>query len=205
MLIQCTCLTCGQSFQREPHRMVGPTYCSRPCFYKRKLRSILVAEDGSKALIPLLDKRGDVRSHAMIDAADAEWAAQWNWCQNGSGYVVRSAWIDGRTVMLRLHRELLGLTRGDGLIADHINRDPLDNRRANLRVVTARENSQNISPRQGASSQYRGVHWSARDQKWRAVVRDGSETYSLGSFDSEEAAAEAARKARAWLLPHAVD
>lgn len=58
---------------------------------------------------------------------------------SGPGYVTTR--IDGRSEYL--HRLILGLTLGDGHYTDHINRDKLDNRRANLRVVTQKENCAN--------------------------------------------------------------
>lgn len=42
-------------------------------------------------------------------------------------------------------RCVLGLTKGDGKIVDHINRNPFDCRKANLRVVTPLQNRQNVS------------------------------------------------------------
>jgi hypothetical protein len=42
-----------------------------------------------------------------------------------------------------LHRLILGLEPGSDLECDHINRNPWDNRRANLRKVTRKENCAN--------------------------------------------------------------
>jgi hypothetical protein len=42
-----------------------------------------------------------------------------------------------------LHRAILGLEAGDVRQCDHINRDTLDNRRANLRMATVLENAHN--------------------------------------------------------------
>jgi hypothetical protein len=56
----------------------------------------------------------------------------------------------------------------DGLVVDHINGNPMDNRRANLRLCTTAENSRNRrSPRKG--SQFKGVSRHA-DGKWQAQV-----------------------------------
>jgi hypothetical protein len=43
----------------------------------------------------------------------------------------------------RIHRLLLGLTKHDKVFVDHINRNPLDNRRCNLRLCTNAENLHN--------------------------------------------------------------
>jgi hypothetical protein len=66
------------------------------------------------------------------------------WCSNKSGtggcpYAVARRACDRRLV--KLHRILSGAA--PGLVVDHINHDPLDNRRCNLRVVTQAENVRN--------------------------------------------------------------
>lgn len=49
---------------------------------------------------------------------------------------------------------------------------------------------------QKTSSRYKGVFWDNGRQKWRARIRVGGQVKTLGSFDSEDAAAAAYRKAR---------
>jgi len=104
-----------------------------------------------------------------------------------------------------LHRELLGLTRGDGFEVDHINRDRLDNRRSNLRAIPLDGNRQNKSSHRTSSSKYRGVSWAPDRRKWRAFVTDHGKRINLGQFSDEQAASEAARAARSRLMPYAVD
>lgn len=152
-------------------------------------------------LVPLIDGRtGEEVGVTIIDATDTAAVKAHTWRLAHSGYAVR--WRDGQTVYL--HRELLGLVRGDGLEGDHINRDKLDNRRANLRVATRRENSQNL-PSQAGTSRHRGVAYDRIGRRWTAQVKLDGRKHSLGSFATEDAAARAAANFRAAHMPFSTD
>ena len=71
----------------------------------------------------------------LLDSRDYAWASRYRWFISWRGYVVRNTWRNGEWMTLRLHREVLKLTEGDGLIADHRNRLRLDCRRGNLKVL----------------------------------------------------------------------
>lgn len=102
-----------------------------------------------------------------------------------------------------LHREILGLSYGDGKEADHRNRCRWDNRRSNLRIVSRAQNAQNLPSVAGATSHHRGVSWVAREQRWRAHVQHEGRFHSLGYFTDEDEAAEAARAWRREHMPYA--
>lgn len=71
-----------------------------------------------------------------------------------------------------LHRAILaraGQTYGKGHACDHIDRDNTNNRRSNLRVVTAAANNQNRSSSRGEQSSYVGVQWTVNGNTWRAA------------------------------------
>lgn len=161
------------------------------------------APDGA-VRIPLRRRDGSIRAYTVVDAADAEWVNQWQWCLTDTGYAVRNVKSGGRRTTVKLHRELLGLVWGDGLEGDHLNRDRLDNRRSNLRAVPKFGNRQNVTS-SGASSSYRGVTWDRQNGKWLAQVKANGRNHYVGLFSDEIAAAEAARLARQRLLPYAVD
>ena len=78
----------------------------------------------------------------FIDADLHRELSRFSWQVSKDGYIFRRVYAGkrpngtSRQRDLYLHRHILGLTKGDGKIGNHINRDPLDNRRENLRVVT---------------------------------------------------------------------
>jgi hypothetical protein len=152
-----------------------------------------------------LKKDGSVRAVAVIDASDAAWVNQWHWVWDGR-YLSRSFPVGSTWKNVRLHRALLGLAPGDRMReVDHIDRDTLNNRRSNLRVVRHGGNMQNMPAVRGSSSRYRGVHWSTKRNAWVAQVSARNRRVYVGQFSDEAEAAEAARRARAQLLPFAVD
>lgn len=148
------------------------------------------APDGA-VCIPLRDCNGVVLAYAVVDAADAEWVNRWRWKISANGYALRGGFLDGKKRNVLLHRQLLGLTVGDGLQVDHINRDRLDNRRSNLRIVSAAKNSQNRTSLTGSTSRFLGVWWNKARNRWCAQLRRGDRAIWIGSFKSEEEAGAA--------------
>jgi hypothetical protein len=92
--------------------------------------------------------------------------------------------VAGRVELL--HRWLMGCTPGDGRIVDHANRNRLDNRRQNLRIVTASENTQNR-----VSGPMRGVD-RTRQGRYSARAKLAGRVHRLGTFDTPEEAHAAA-------------
>ena len=85
---------------------------------------------------------------ALIDDEDYERIAAHKWCairDRSQWYAARNTQRDGRNTTVRMHREILGLSLGDGMETDHRNGDGLDNRRDNLRVATHAQNQANGS------------------------------------------------------------
>jgi hypothetical protein len=142
-------------------------------------------------LIPLHNRKGDVVAHAIVDDADFEWLSQWKWHVTTSDgkirYVARHAARDqGRTgKRIYMHKVILGIEHGQG---DHINRNKLDNRRLNLRMATPKQNYANRGkPQQLSSSQYKGVHFDKKCNKWRARITTDNLGYFTNEFDAARA------------------
>ena len=121
---------------------------------------------------------------ALVDTVDYQNLSVFNWMFHG-GYARRVE--KGRTI--HMHRVLTGCP--DGLEVDHINRNKLDNRKCNLRIVTRQQNMFNKSGYTGSSSKYKGVSWHSKDRTWHAQIRLDNEIHFLGAYGTEDIAAAA--------------
>lgn len=88
---------------------------------------------------------------------------------------------------IRLSRMLMGPKGAE--VVDHINGDPLDNRRANLRLCSHAENMKNRKPNRNATNQFKGVE--SVSGKWRAVIKADGKRYHTGRFATQMEAARA--------------
>ena len=99
---------------------------------------------------------------------------------------------NGKT--LQFHNEIMKPPYG--FIVDHINRNRLDNRRKNLRIVSFQQNAWNSSKYKAmngrpCTSKFRGVSFRKDRQKFRATINVNKKQKCLGMFSSEEEAARA--------------
>lgn len=110
---------------------------------------------------------------ALVDDEDYEWLSQWKWCAhkpNKTFYAERGVWMNKKMVGLKMHRVILGLSANDGKIVDHRNRNGLDNRKINLRLVNKTINAINRDLQRNNVSGFRGVAYDTEKQKWRAFI-----------------------------------
>jgi hypothetical protein len=70
----------------------------------------------------------------------------------------------------------------NNFLIDHINRNPLDNRKSNLRPVNKSQNSMNRSLRSDNNSGIVGVYWDKEKKKWRAQIKIKQVAINLGYF-----------------------
>ena len=101
-------------------------------------------------------------------------------------YVVYSGTKDG-LYNKSLHRIIMDAP--DDKMVDHINGNPRDNRRENLRLCNRAENGRNAGKKSNNTSGFKGVCWYKRDNKWRAAIQvDDGKSKFLGYFDDPETA-----------------
>lgn len=122
-----------------------------------------------------------------LDFNDWLKCSEHRWHFHESGYASSSTGKSNKEI--RIHRIITDYT-----IVDHINRDKLDNRQANLRSATVSENCYNIGIPKHNKSGYRGVsnaHYSGRIHldKWKAQIKYQGKVLHLGIFKTKEGAA----------------
>lgn len=155
------------------------------------------------AAIPLRNKKGEITHHALVD--DEHWhdIMTTKWYVNGNGYAAGSR----NNKNVSMHQYIFNKVYGKvplKHVIDHRGRDEddsdlkkLDNRAVNLRALSVAKNGQNRLVVKGSQSKYLGVYVSKRKNgpnKWRASISFEKKLYYLGSFDTEEQAADAYNK-----------
>lgn len=147
--------------------------------------------------IHLGGKRGSIiGNYAVVDDEDYEFLNQWKWCaqvkRNASKlYVspIRNLRVSGIKQNVKMSRQILGATYPE-IIVDHIDGNPLNNQKSNLRLCLAADNVKNArKSKKGASSKYRGVRWFKPHGKWVAKITVNKLEIFIGYFDSEVEAA----------------
>lgn len=129
---------------------------------------------------------------AKIDRADMLIVGGFTWLAQvvAGRWSARRFFRDGRggNRSIYLHRWIMEAP--DGMMVDHVNGDALDNRRANLRVCTAQQNTANRKKRRARKA---GVFVGTRQDRtnggWRAIIKVNGKTSRTGLFDTEREAA----------------
>lgn len=100
---------------------------------------------------------------AFVDDEDFEMLNKYKWYtlkshKKGITSAVAKPLIDGKRTTKYMHRMILGLT-DKSVHVDHIDRDPLNNQKNNLRTCTIAENNFNrMRERQSHDIPYKGVY-----------------------------------------------
>lgn len=128
---------------------------------------------------------------ATVDDQDFDWLNQWKWSMTGNGYAVRNARVErGLYTVVRMHRFIVDAP--DGMFVDHINGDTTDNRRDNLRVCTAHQNTFNRGKQKNNKSGFKGVYLHKKKnlkKPWFARIKMRDKHHSSGGYTTSLEAA----------------
>ena len=138
------------------------------------------------AEIILKNAKSEEVGRAIIDLDDVEKCKPYKWHIRQRKYVIASIpeGIRSGTKKMHLHRLISGYFDND-LNIDHINHNPLDNRKSNLRITNMQTNATN-HPRTGVVRVPSG--------RYRAQVTRHYKPIYIGTFDTYEEALDARKK-----------
>lgn len=121
-------------------------------------------------------------ARTKIDKNDLDKIKKYKITLDGRGY----CFVKINKIIIKLHQLIFG--KKEGYEIDHINNDPLDNRKINLRFATHHQNTMNRTGK--------GYHWDKSRNKWSAQIKLNYKKKFLGRFIKEEDAKKAAQEAR---------
>ncbi len=138
----------------------------------------------------------DKGMQAVVDNKDFNRVnvVRWYVKRRGKGecYAYRKQEINGNRINVFMHRFILDLSPTDRRMVDHVNFNGLDNRRTNMRIVTAQQSSRHCRKHIDATqSKYKGVYWEAGRGRWRAYIYLNKKKMWLGRYIDEGRAASA--------------
>jgi hypothetical protein len=130
---------------------------------------------------------------AIVDDEDYPILSQYTWKYSNRGYAASNYWDNGKSKTNLMHR--LIMSEPNGYFIDHIDGNPLNNTKRNLRIVTNQQNCFNQKLTSKNKSGYKGVYLKKGTEKWAATVRVNGKQTHLGYFDSKH---DAARMYNFW-------
>lgn len=116
----------------------------------------------------------------------------WN-TNNKTEYLIGRDCCTGKTVFM--HRVIMNVVDNTQVVVDHINKNPTDNRKTNLRICSQRENSRNCKVTKNSISGFAGVNWSDQHHKWYARITIDRKNKFLGYYEDIEDAIKARQEA----------
>lgn len=154
----------------------------------KKANSYRFSDDGLTGYGTL--SSGDV---FLFDAEDFDKIKDISWYNsNGEGRYVGNS--DG----VLIQKVIISVP--DGYTVDHINRDPLDNRKCNLRVATRRQNHCNRGLQANNLSGVSGVSYKKNRDTWNARIKYYGQEIHLGAYKTYIEAMQARNEGMRWLF-----
>lgn len=188
--------------QTRPVRMNDKSFCHAPG-QRRTWISIALSAGSNVFWTRILLQYGDMKTLyatngqvILVDDEDYPNLVGMIWELAPTQHVLTRT--NGRTKPIMIHHMIL--PRRDGFEIDHVNGNPLDNRRANLRYCTHAQNMKNRKKHKHSRWEYKGIEKYSRPLKrpWRARIVSDGVRYNLGDFATALEAAlaydDAARK-----------
>ncbi len=127
--------------------------------------------------------RGQV---ALVNDCDYEYLMQWKWraAWYRKGFRAVRSLPNGKRTTIFIHT-MIGEWMGiDTTLIDHIDHNPLNNLRSNLRSATGSQNLHNRGVNSNNTTGVKGVSFEKSRGKYRAMIKVVGKNYDLGRFDT---------------------
>ncbi len=118
-----------------------------------------------------------------VDNEDVTLLCGYSWYIDGHSYAYT---LLGSSVLF-MHRLLCP----SGDVVDHVDQNPLNNSRGNLRPATRSQNAANRGVTKRSKTGYKGVFYCKKSKWFKAMIRVDYTLYYLGMFKTAEEAAVA--------------
>jgi hypothetical protein len=125
---------------------------------------------------------------AKVDDDDFEKLKSYKYCLSSHGYAQRNICVSGKWTTVSMHRDVMGT---DKSLIDHIDGNPLNNTKENLRIANYQLNARNAKSKSGTVSKFKGVTYVKESNKWRVRICINGRNKQIGYFRDEIEAAKA--------------
>lgn len=133
--------------------------------------------DGDITYIYTTTKSNEVSGYFIIDTEDLDRVIVRKW------RLWKNRFFTGVQKPIAISHFILDVSSETGFDVDHINQNPADNRKANLRLVKHSENLKNLPVRSNNTSGFTGLHFNKKRNKWEVEIKANYERVKLGRYE----------------------
>lgn len=132
----------------------------------------------------------------LFDLEDYDKIKDYTWSVDGYGYVISKTYDKS----IRMHRLLCNVLDDSSVVVDHMDGNPYNNQKWNLRVCHQRENTFNKGLQSNSKSGMLGVRLNPSGKTWHVSIGLDGVEYNLGNYESFEEACLVRRDAEDRLF-----
>lgn len=156
-------------------------YMDKKCFLNNKPKSRADRNDyefvNDGVWIYTRYRDGKLSGKFVIDKVDFENAIKHKWRKWGDRY------FTGNSDVISIHQFLMNTP--SGMVVDHIDNDPSNNRRSNLRITKQSKNAINKVLQSNNTSEIAGVWFDKERNKWSAEIKLSGVKCYLGRYNNK--------------------
>ena len=104
----------------------------------------------------------------LVDDEDLDWLNEFSWYLD-KGYAKTTIKHNGKYKAQKMHRLIMNVS-DRWVFIDHIDGNPANNRRSNLRLCTNAENSRNRAINKNNTIGIKGLYYHKQSNQWRTVI-----------------------------------